>query len=89
MAPGAGTAGWSLWLGLLVTEAYLLARLAVKLQFLASQTSLFQGLLAHSEYTAAPLPTWPESPAAEAIAPGPAERLDGDQLRAEETRREA
>ena len=71
VAPGAGTPGWSLWLGLLVTEAYLLARLAVKLQFLASQTSLFQGLLAHGEYTAAPLPTWPESAAAEAIAAPP------------------
>jgi len=71
VAPGAGTPGWSLWLGLLGTEAYLLARLAVKLQFMASQTSLFQDLLAHSEYTAAPLPTWPESPAAEAIAPAP------------------
>ena len=71
VAPGAGTPGWSLWLGFLVTEAYLLARLAVKLQFLASQTALFQGLLAHSEYTAAAVPTWPESPAAEAIGPPP------------------
>ncbi|RPJ70475.1 MAG: hypothetical protein EHM24_15430 [Acidobacteria bacterium] len=89
VAPGAGTPGWSLWLGLLVTEAYLLARLAIKLQFLASQTSLFQGLLAHSEYIAAPLPTWPESASAEAIAPAPAERLDRDQARADETGREA
>jgi hypothetical protein len=84
VAPGAGTAGWSLWLGLLVTEVYLLARLAVKLQFLASQTSLFQGLLAHAEYIAAPLPTWPESPSAEAITPTPAERLDGGEARADE-----
>jgi hypothetical protein len=43
------------------------ARLLVKLQFLASQTALFQRLLAHAGYTAAPVPSWPESPAAETI----------------------
>ena len=75
VAPGAGTPGWSLWLGLLVTEAYLLARLAVKLLFLASQTSLFQALLAHSEYVAAALPTWPESAAAEAIPARPVDDI--------------
>ncbi|HSK08552.1 MAG TPA: hypothetical protein VK911_03185 [Vicinamibacterales bacterium] len=68
VAPGAG-GGWLVWVGFLVTELYLLGRLAVKLTFYASETSLFQRLLAHNEYTAAPLPTWPESPAAEAIRP--------------------
>jgi len=39
----------------------------MKLQFLSSQTALFQSHLAHASYTAAPVPEWPESPAAEAI----------------------
>ncbi len=71
VAPGAGGAGWSLWAGLLVTEAYLLARLWVKLLFYASQTALFQGAMAHAEYVAAAQPVWPDSPAAEAIGGPP------------------
>lgn len=67
VAPGAGSTGWSLTLGLLVTELYLLARLWVKLLFYASQTALFQGGLAHAAYVAAPLPVWPDSPSAEAL----------------------
>jgi hypothetical protein len=39
----------------------------VKLVFCASEVSLFQSLLAHAGYVAAPLPTWPESPTIEAI----------------------
>lgn len=69
VAPGAGGAGWSLWGGLLLAQLYLLLRLGVKLLFYASQVSLFQASLAHAHYTAAPAPAWPESPAAEAIAP--------------------
>jgi hypothetical protein len=65
VAPGAG--GPSPWFGFLIGQLYILARLWVKLGFYASQTSMFQGLLAHAEYTAAPPPVWPESPAAEAI----------------------
>jgi hypothetical protein len=57
----------TLWLGFLAGQLYLLARLALKLQFLASETALFQSSLAHASYTAAPVPTWPESPAAELI----------------------
>jgi hypothetical protein len=68
VAPGAGGAGLSMWLAFAGTEVYVLARLAVKLQFMASQTALFQSRLAHATYTAAPEPVWPESPAAEAIA---------------------
>lgn len=67
VAPGAGTIGWSMWLGFALSELYLLVRLWVKLVFCASEISLFQALLAHASYTAAPLPVWPESPSAEAI----------------------
>ena len=70
VAPGAGSAGLSVWLGFWVSQVYVLARLAMKLQFLASQTALFQASLAHARYTAAPVPVWPESPAAEAITSG-------------------
>ncbi len=66
MAPGA-RGGLTLWLGFLVAQLYLIARLALKLQFLASETALFQSSLAHASYTAAPVPEWPESPAAELI----------------------
>ncbi|MBE3100285.1 MAG: hypothetical protein IMZ44_24450 [Planctomycetes bacterium] len=71
VAPGAGGPGWSMWAGLLVSEIYLLARLWVKLVFYASQTTLFQGTMAHAEYIAAPQPVWPESPAAEAMGAPP------------------
>jgi hypothetical protein len=49
--------------------AYLLARSLLRLIFAASEISLFQSRLAHAGYTARPLPTWPESPAAEAVLP--------------------
>ncbi len=68
VAPGAVGTGASVWAAFAAGQLYLLARLLVKLQFLASETSLFQAALAHAAYTAAPVPTWPESPAAEAIA---------------------
>ncbi|HEY3383314.1 MAG TPA: hypothetical protein VGK32_16195 [Vicinamibacterales bacterium] len=75
-APGAGSIGWSMWAGLIVSELYLLARLWVRLVFSASEVALFQGLVAHAEYTAAPIPSWPESPAAEAIRPGAGDKLE-------------
>lgn len=62
-------AHWPLWAALFVGQAYLVARLEVKLAFYASQTSLFQSRLAHAEYAAAPALEWPESPAAEALDP--------------------
>jgi hypothetical protein len=68
VAPGAGGAGWSMWLAFAVTQLYLLARIALKLQFMASQTALFQRSLAHAGYTAAPLSAWPDSAAADTIA---------------------
>ena len=70
VAPGAGSTGWTLWLGVAASEIWLLARIAVKLLFWASETSLFQASLAHAGYVAAPLPVWPDSPAAEAMGPG-------------------
>ena len=67
VAPGAGGAGLSMWLAFAAGQVWILARLLIKLQFLASQTALFQASLAHAAYTAAPAPVWPESAAAESI----------------------
>jgi hypothetical protein len=71
VAPGARGAGLSMWLTLAAGQVYLLARLVLKLHFLASQTALFQASLAHARYTAAPEPVWPESPAVETVRPAP------------------
>jgi hypothetical protein len=60
-APGAGFAAFA------AANFYLLVRMALRLAFFASQTAFFQRSLAHAEYTAAPTPLWPESPAAEEI----------------------
>jgi hypothetical protein len=68
IAPGVRGTGAAVWLAFAVGQLYLLARLAIKLHFLASQTALFQAHLAHASYTAVPVPTWPESPAAESIS---------------------
>lgn len=59
--------GIQMWAVLLAGELYILGRHYVKLLFYASETSLFQGALAHAAYTAAPAVVWPDSPAAEAI----------------------
>ncbi len=67
IAPGAGGAGLSIWIGFTIGQAYIAARLWVKLLFWASETALFQSRLAHAGYVARPEPTWPESPVAEAI----------------------
>ena len=50
-----------------VGQAYIVLRVIVSLQFMASQTSLFQSRLAHAGYVARAVPRWPDSPAAEAI----------------------
>jgi hypothetical protein len=52
---------------LLIVLLYLLGRLWTKLAFLACEVVFFQGDLAHANYTAAPLPVWPDSPEAEAM----------------------
>jgi hypothetical protein len=57
------------WLGLLVMQLYVVARLAVKLVTYASAVAYFQSALAHAAYVAAPAPIWPESPAIESLGP--------------------
>lgn len=79
-APGAGGSGAMVWAAFAIGQVYLLARLAVKLAFYASQTVLFQKSLAHAAYTAAPEPVWPESPAAEAIVNAAAPRTPASGL---------
>jgi len=69
-APGVGGTGLAMWAAFVVSQLYIAARLLMKLQFMASQTALFQGTLAHASYASAPVPAWPDSPAAEAIRPG-------------------
>jgi hypothetical protein len=68
VAPGAA-GGLAAWIGFLVGQLYITLRIVVRLLFAASQIALFQGRLAHAGYTAAPVPAWPESPAAAAIIP--------------------
>jgi len=71
VAPGAGGAGVWMWAGFAAGQLYLLARLMIKLQFLASGTALFQARLAHASYASAPVPGWPDSPAAELLRAPP------------------
>ncbi len=54
---------------MVIGQGYITLRVAVRLQFVASQVSLFQGRLAHAGYVARPVPAWPDSPAAAAIGP--------------------
>lgn len=68
VAPGVSGGGMMLWLTFVLGQLYILARLLLKLHFVASQTALFQARLAHAAYTAAPIARWPDSPAAETIA---------------------
>jgi hypothetical protein len=63
--PGAGGSGASMWAGVLLSQGYILARLVVKLQVLASETALFQRSLAHWGYTAVPIAARPEPPIVE------------------------
>jgi hypothetical protein len=67
VAPGAGGIGWTMWIGFGIGQAYIMARLCVKLIFWASETALFQGRLAHAGYVAAVEPVWPDSPSAQAL----------------------
>lgn len=67
IAPGAGGTGLAMWLTFLLSQLYIVARVLVKLQFIASYVALFQANLAHASYISAPLPAWPDSPAAEAV----------------------
>ena len=67
VAPGAGGPGLSMWTGMLASQAYVAARLIVKLQFMASETALFQRSLAHAGYVAAPPAVRPEPPVVETL----------------------
>jgi hypothetical protein len=67
LAPDGRGGDWRLVAVFSTGGLYLLARLATRLAFLASALALIERRLAHAEYTAAPLPVWPDSPAAEAI----------------------
>jgi hypothetical protein len=63
LAPGASAP----LLAFAIGQMYIVLRVIVRLQFMASQTALFQGALAHAGYVARPVPRWPDSPTAEAI----------------------
>ena len=52
VAPGAGSTGAGVWVGIGISQIYLLARLWLRLVFFASETALFQGRLAHAGYVA-------------------------------------
>jgi hypothetical protein len=67
LAPGSGGAGATMWIRFAIGQVYILARLWVKLVFWASETALFQSRFGHAAYVARPQPTWPDSPAADAI----------------------
>ena len=67
VAPGAGGTGPTMWLAFVLSQVYIAVRLLVKLQFVASSVALFQANLAHASYVSAPVPVWPDSPAAEAL----------------------
>lgn len=62
IAPGAGGSGLSMWAVVAVSQCYILARLIVKLQVLASETALFQHSLAHWGYTSSAAATPPQPP---------------------------
>jgi hypothetical protein len=61
-APGAESTGARLWLGIAAGQMYLAGRLWLKLVFLASETAIFQGRLAHAGYIASPPVARPEPP---------------------------
>ena len=58
---------WTILLWIVINQIYVLARLWTRLLFWSTSVSLFQSRLAHAGYVARPVPTWPDSPSAEAI----------------------
>jgi hypothetical protein len=64
---GAGGSGLWMWAGVGVSQCYILVRLMVKLQVLASETALFQRSLAHWGYTAASMASRPPAPVVESL----------------------
>jgi len=69
VAPGVSGPGAAMWAAFAAGQLYVLARLLLKLQFLASATAFFQARLAHAGYVSAPVASWPDSPAAELMGP--------------------
>jgi hypothetical protein len=65
VAPGAGAAGVSMWLGLAVGQGYVLARIWSKLLFWASEVEWFLSQLAHTREVVRREPPWPEPPIVE------------------------
>jgi hypothetical protein len=64
-APGArGSAGVAVALTLAAGQAYLIARLVVKMGIYATAVSFFDDRVAHRAFRGPPEPVWPESPAA-------------------------
>jgi hypothetical protein len=61
-APGAASTGAGMWLGIGISQLYLLGRLWIRLVFVASETALFQGRLAHAGYVASAPIARPEPP---------------------------
>jgi hypothetical protein len=61
--PGTGP----MWVIFLIGQLYIVGRLLIRLLFLASQTSYFQGQLAHASYSATPNTVWPDPPVVEAV----------------------
>jgi hypothetical protein len=66
-APGANSTGAGVWLGIAISQLYLIARLWIRLVFLASETALFQGRLAHAGYIARARVARPEPPIVEQV----------------------
>ena len=64
-APGAGSTGAGVWLGIAIGQLYLLGRLWIRLVFFASEAALFQGRLAHTGYIASAPVVRPEPPIVE------------------------
>ncbi len=50
-----------------VTHVFVVLFVWARVAWMASEVVFFQGELAHATYTAAPVPVWPDSPAAEAL----------------------
>ena len=67
VAPDPPSTGASMWWAFVAGQAYVVARLASRLLFYATEVSYFQSRLAHAGYVAAPAPVWPESASAEAL----------------------
>ena len=67
VAPNSAGAGIPMWSAFIIGQAYVIARLWVKLVFWASEIALFQNRLAHAGYVNRPEPTWPESPIADGL----------------------